>query len=202
MSNFGLTILAVDDTGESLISIKHILSGHYDLCVAKSAQRGFVILDSTKIDLVLLDIEMPGMDGFDFINLMRQNPRYKDIPVIFVTGNATKEIITKAVQVGAKDYVVKPVKADILLEKIKNALHPHQSILSSIAKLEEICVAGKVEQANKLLEDLNIELTRIQTTTEISITLDAVSALITRLDLAEAAQKLNKLQFLVREKLD
>jgi putative two-component system response regulator len=202
MSNSGLTILAIDDTGGSLISIKHILSGHYDLCVAKSAQRGFIILESTKIDLVLLDIEMPEMDGFGFIEVMRQNSRYKNIPVIFVTGNATKEVITKAIQAGVKDYVVKPVKADILLEKIKNALHPHQSILSSIARLEELCVAGKVEQANGLLADLKSELARIQITTEISITLDAVSALIARLDLVEAAQKLEKLQFLVREKLD
>ncbi|MDR2601435.1 MAG: response regulator [Spirochaetaceae bacterium] len=201
MSESGTTILAIDDVGESLLSIKHIINMKYELCVAKSAFAGLEILNNTKIDLVLLDLEMPEMNGFDFISMMRENPGFKYIPVIFVTGTMNKEIISKAGQAGANGYIVKPVKPDVLLEKIKSSLHPYQYILNSLFELQEACTQGRIEQAGELLKQVWREMARPQKTTEISVLLGSIDRNIACLDLGEAAEKLKKLQPLVREKL-
>jgi CheY-like chemotaxis protein len=201
MGKLGTTILAVDDVGANLITIKHILAGYYELCVAKSAEAGLEVLNRTKVDLVLLDIEMPEIDGFDFFAKMSQNPAQKFIPVIFVTANATKNIIERAIKVGAKDYIVKPVNPDILLQKIKSSLHPNQSLLNSIAELQDACTSGKTDLANSLFGELLRESAKVDKTTEISAMIETIGKTVRRMDFVDAAEELKKLQTLVREKL-
>jgi CheY-like chemotaxis protein len=75
-------------------------------------------LKSVKIDLVLLDIEMPGMSGFDVIDAMKQIPGCADIPVIFITSHATPDLIMAAYDHGAGDYIVKPINPDVLEKKV------------------------------------------------------------------------------------
>jgi DNA-binding response OmpR family regulator len=71
------------------------------------------------VDLILLDIEMPGMSGFQFLEKMYQDhPDNKKVPVIFVTSHTDSDIITHALNAGARDYIVKPIKSEVLLKKI------------------------------------------------------------------------------------
>jgi CheY-like chemotaxis protein len=113
------TILAVDDMPENLTAIRTILQDYFDLRLARSAKMALALLENTKVDLILLDIEMPSMSGFQFLEKMFQDhPENKKLPVIFVTSHADSDIITQALNAGARDYIVKPIKAEVLLKKI------------------------------------------------------------------------------------
>lgn len=115
-------ILAIDDVSLSLTVIKGILSRNFDVRVAKSGELALYILGSVKVDLILLDIEMPGMSGFDFLEIIKELPDAEEIPVIIVTSHATPGLIVRASMAGARDYVVKPVKAQALKEKVYKVL--------------------------------------------------------------------------------
>jgi CheY-like chemotaxis protein len=112
------TILAVDDILPSLNTVRKILEGPFEVCLAKSIEIASLILKTTKIDLILLDIEMPEMSGFEYLKHLQDIPQYSHIPVIFVTSHATKDFIVQAMSSGAKDFIVKPIIPQALLEKI------------------------------------------------------------------------------------
>lgn len=115
-------ILTIDDVSMNLAIIKNVLSKYFDVRLAKSGELALFILGSVKVDLILLDIEMPGMSGFEFLNIIREIPDVRDTPIIFVTSHATASTISKASQAGAKDYIVKPINVSILKEKVFKAL--------------------------------------------------------------------------------
>jgi putative two-component system response regulator len=112
------TILAIDDILPNLSIIKNILEGSFEVCLAKSAETASLILKTNKIDLILLDIEMPGMSGFDYLKQLRESSKYRHIPVIFVTSHATKNFFVEAMNAGARDFIVKPISPPVLMEKI------------------------------------------------------------------------------------
>jgi putative two-component system response regulator len=117
-------ILAVDDMPVNLTIIRTILHNDFDIRLAKSAGTALVMLNTIKADLILADIEMPEMSGFELADRIRNNsehPEQKDIPVIFVTSHETPDIMEQIVSRGA-GYVVKPVVSRVLLEKVKSAL--------------------------------------------------------------------------------
>jgi putative two-component system response regulator len=116
-------VLAVDDMPVNLAAIRNILRNDFDIRPAKSAKTALDMLNTIKADLILLDIEMPEMSGFEFLNRIRNNsecPEQKDIPVIFVTSHTADDFINRAEAYGVKDYVVKPLVPAVLLEKINS----------------------------------------------------------------------------------
>jgi putative two-component system response regulator len=117
-------VLAIDDIIPSLEVIKKALEDEFDVCLAKSTDMASVILKTTKVDLILLDIAMPEMSGFEYLKRLRQFPQYRDIPVIFVTSHAQKNIFEKAMNAGVQDFIVKPIFPEILAEKVRAILGP------------------------------------------------------------------------------
>jgi signal transduction histidine kinase/CheY-like chemotaxis protein len=118
-------ILTVDDMPANLTAIRAILRNDFDIRPARSARIAAAILDSVKVDLILLDVEMPEMSGFEFLEQLRNNPRHpeqKDIPVIFVTSHANPDFISRAASGGARGYVLKPVVPAALVQKINSVL--------------------------------------------------------------------------------
>jgi putative two-component system response regulator len=118
------TILVVDDMPLNLTAIRTILRDDFDLRLAKSSIAALGMLNSVRVDLILADIEMPEMSGFEFADRLRNNaehPEQKDIPVIFVTSHETPDVIERMISCGA-GYVVKPVIPRILLEEVTAAL--------------------------------------------------------------------------------
>lgn len=95
-------------------------------------EHGYVSIDSTdgipalkkiatmtdKIDLILCDLKMPNMNGFDFLTQIKKEPATKDIPVIMVSSAANQSDIVQAIQLGASDYIVKPFTREVLLSKV------------------------------------------------------------------------------------
>jgi putative two-component system response regulator len=115
-------ILAVDDIIPSLEVIKKALEDEFDVCLAKSTDMASVMLKTNKVDLILLDIAMPEKSGFEYLKYIRQFPQYRDIPVIFVTSHAQKNVFDKAMNAGVQDFIVKPIFPDILAEKVRAVL--------------------------------------------------------------------------------
>jgi CheY-like chemotaxis protein len=114
------TLLAVDDMPVSLATLKGILQDGFNLRLCESVQAALRTLEKEKIDIVLLDIEMPEVSGFDFLKQLRDAPETRDIPVIFVTSHATPEFIERALSSGVDGYVVKPFVPEVLIKRIND----------------------------------------------------------------------------------
>jgi CheY-like chemotaxis protein len=114
-------ILVVDDMPLNLTAIRTILRDDYDVRLSRSPVGALSMLNTVRVDLVLADIEMPEMSGFEFVERLRNNAEQKDAPVIFVTSHETPDIVGRIASSGA-GYVVKPVIPRILLEKVRAAL--------------------------------------------------------------------------------
>jgi CheY-like chemotaxis protein len=119
-------ILAIDDMGEVLMSINEILGDEYDVRLAKNADAGLMLFDKEHVDLALLDIEMPEKSGIDILRIIRHNPAFKNLPVIFITSNSSKMIVQQAVSMGIEGYISKPFTADKLRAKVTEILQAAQ----------------------------------------------------------------------------
>jgi putative two-component system response regulator len=126
-------ILVVDDNVPSLKQIGAYLSGSYDYFLVRSGMEAVTTCAREYPDLVLLDVEMPGMDGFETIGRLKNNPALSRIPVIFLTGNYDDEAEVRGLKSGARDFIRKPVEKNILLHR----LDLHLGIASFQSKLED-----------------------------------------------------------------
>ncbi|MCL2282588.1 MAG: response regulator [Fibromonadales bacterium] len=111
-------IIYVDDVNYNLLSVRNRLKMHYTIYPAQSVQKLFEILEKLKTDLILLDIDMPGMNGFDAIKELKADSRYADIPVIFLTGRDDEGSVVDGIKLGAIDYVRKPFSDTELIKRI------------------------------------------------------------------------------------
>jgi len=116
------TILMIDDTISNLDMVSDFLID-YDVITSLSGQDAIEILNEEEIDLILLDIMMPDMNGYEVCTQLKNNPRTKDIPIIFLTSKSDEDSIEKAYEIGGIDYVTKPFKPKELLAKVKRELY-------------------------------------------------------------------------------
>jgi CheY-like chemotaxis protein len=112
-------LLVVDDNVSFLKQISALLGEHYELFLAKSGAIALKIGAQEKPDLILLDIEMPEMDGFETIAELKKEAWFGPTPVIFLTGNQDEAARTKAFESGAADVLIKPVEKDVLINRIE-----------------------------------------------------------------------------------
>lgn len=114
-------IVAVDDSVIILKMLGKVLGDKFDLHAFVDTNRAFEFLKKKTPDLILLDIDMPVISGFEMLKQIKEIEHLVDVPVIFLTASGDKEHVVKAVSGGANDYAVKPIDEEILLKKI-NAL--------------------------------------------------------------------------------
>jgi putative two-component system response regulator len=112
------SILIVDDNLASLKQISAQLAELYEVSLAKSGEIALQICADEKPDLILLDMEMPGMDGFEVLSRLQSDPALKHIPVIFLTGNYDSASEIRCLEAGAVDFFTKPANTDILRRRI------------------------------------------------------------------------------------
>jgi PleD family two-component response regulator len=115
-------IMVVDDSTISLLAVNSVLGKEFDVRLCNGSKPAFLMLERYKPDLILLDVEMPEMDGFGFMKEFKEKYPDSDIPVIFVTSHKTGNTVLMAVKAGAKDYVSKPFSPDTLRSKVIDAL--------------------------------------------------------------------------------
>lgn len=111
-------ILVVDDSPDILKAVYTILQDGYKVYTLKDPEKLEEFLKKTTPDLFLLDYNMPKLTGFDLVPTIRKQPKHSNTPIIFLTGDATKDRITQAIGLGACDYVIKPFDAEILRKKV------------------------------------------------------------------------------------
>jgi len=115
-------IIIVDDNVSYLSVVRNLLKSFYEVYPAPSAEKLFSIMEKLIPDLVLLDVDMPVKNGFEAIKQMKESPRYKDVPVIFLTGKDDENSASKGLDLGAADYITKPFFGTLLLRRITNIL--------------------------------------------------------------------------------
>jgi len=116
------TVLVVDDTPDNLTLIADLLQDIYQVKVANSGQRALKIIASGVPDLILLDIMMPDMDGYEVCRRLKDDPAARSVPIIFLTARSTTEDEQIGLEMGAVDYIVKPISPPILLARVKTHL--------------------------------------------------------------------------------
>ena len=112
------SILMIDDVKFNLASAREVLKDEYILYEAISAKEGFDILKDHIPDLILLDIIMPEMDGYEMITQLKKIRRYKGIPVIFLTAETKPESEVKGFDLGAVDFITKPFVPTVMKRRI------------------------------------------------------------------------------------
>ncbi|MDR1109723.1 MAG: response regulator [Deltaproteobacteria bacterium] len=138
-------VLVVDDNLANLSYIGSQLSSQYGVLMAKSGQQALAIASRNQPDLILLDIDMPGMDGFETMARLQDSDSLRRIPVIYLTANHDLEIELKGLDSGAKDFVTKPFQRDIIIHRINLQLRmaKYQHLLEETVKeLEDSMVAS------------------------------------------------------------
>ena len=117
------TILVVDDTPDNLSLMMELLKGVYQVKLANGGERALKLAAQLPPpDLILLDIMMPDMDGFTVCQKLKENPQTRDIPVIFLTAKAEVEDERKGLEIGAVDYITKPISPPIVLARVRSQL--------------------------------------------------------------------------------
>jgi putative two-component system response regulator len=111
------TIFVVDDSDTNLATAEEALEDHFNVMTVPSAAKMFTLLEKVKPDIILLDIEMPEMNGFEALESLKAG-NWTDIPVIFLTGTIDSSIEKRSLTLGAVDIISKPFSSSILLEKI------------------------------------------------------------------------------------
>lgn len=151
MTNNGKpVVLVVDDTPENIDVLRGILCADYALKVANNGALALRIASEFPPDLILLDVMMPGMDGYEVCRQFKKNEATRHVPVIFVTAKDDIEAETRGLAIGAADYITKPVRPPIVLARVKThlALYNQRRHLESLVKER----TAELENSNQQLE--------------------------------------------------
>ena len=163
-----VNILAVDDTEANLYTLESLLSGYkidnddvesVNLIKAYSGEEALKIVLEQDIDLILLDIQMPGMDGFEAAKFLKLNPKTKETPIIFLTAAfKSEEFVQKGYEVGATDYFTKPIEKYQFLNKINLYIN----LFAKTKKLQQAFVSLEEEsKKNRKQEKAMLEQSRL-----------------------------------------
>ncbi|MBU5635143.1 response regulator [Geomonas sp. Red69] len=142
------TVLVVDDTIDNLIILYKVLRSEYEVIGANSGAEALRLVQSTPPDLILLDIMMPEMDGYEVCRLLKQDPLLRDIPVMFITALNEEVDETRGFEAGAVDFINKPIKPAILARRVavhlelrsqKEALQRrNQELQAALSRVKEL----------------------------------------------------------------
>lgn len=127
------TVLVIDDSRTALVSIqKMVRSCNFDCLVAGDALDGIVIAEQLQPDLILMDVEMPGMNGFQATRALRENPITANIPVIIISGTVTPVEQMWGKKIGANGFLPKPMKPSAFMEKAEALLYSSFANVSNL----------------------------------------------------------------------
>jgi phosphoserine phosphatase RsbU/P len=155
----GERILVVEDTPANIQTLAGILKDQdYQISVATNGRQALEIIDRVRPDLILLDVMMPEMDGFETCQRLKSNPAWRDIPVIFLTAKTETADIVRGFELGAVDYVAKPFNAHELLARVRTHLQllrlridlarKNEQLASANSRMmQELAAASRVQRA-------------------------------------------------------
>ena len=196
-TNRGSQVLVVDDTPQNLQLLGKLLRDEgYRIIVAQSGRQALEAVKKVVPDLILLDVMMPEMDGFETCTRLKEIPVTRDIPVIFLTARTETESVVKGLRLGAVDYVTKPFSAEELLVRVETHLTLQRLRKELEQRVEDVSRLRR-EQEAFLRHELKNRLTPIQGYAQILAEIRAEGLDRTQLDLArtvfESTKELVKL---------
>ena len=139
------TIFVVDDSITNLSMAESVLEEKYNVLTMISAAKMFEILNKVRPDLILLDVAMPDMSGFDVMKQLKANELFSDIPVIFLTALTDSFNEAYGIELGAVDFITKPFSESVLLHRINHHLNIDELIRERTKKLEEANAASRAK---------------------------------------------------------
>lgn len=159
MMNIKPRILCVDDESRNLRLLEILLSSKgYDVITAENGKKALEIVNHQPVDIILLDIIMPEMDGFEVCKIIKSSERYRNIPVIMITALTSKEDRIKGIEVGAEDFISKPFDPEEVLARTKMLLKVKESndrLINAYNNIINIESFG--EQLIKTFDPLNFD---------------------------------------------
>jgi putative two-component system response regulator len=147
------TIMIVDDTEINIIILVEALKEDYDLIVAINGVEAIEILEKETPDLILLDIMMPEMDGYDVLKSLKDNQKLKHVPVILLSAITDSDSKSMGFSLGAVDYVTKPFEIVEVKARVKTQLRLEEVRL--VLENQTLILEEKVKERTKLLERTN-----------------------------------------------
>ena len=145
------TVLIVDDMPDNIAMIHEALRSEYATKIATSAKRAIEIAQTMVVDLILLDIMMPDMDGFEACRILKSDPRTRSIPIIFVTARTDTADESLGFECGAEDYITKPISIPIVKVRVRT----HLELFNKKRFLESLVAQRTTEIAETRLEILH-----------------------------------------------
>lgn len=169
------TILIVDDEPISVEMLRNMLEDEYRVMMAHSGREALEIVSRQAPDLILLDIVMPGMDGYEVFRSLKRNVALSDVPVLFITVMGEAECESQGLELGAGDYIIKPFHPALVRLRVKNHLELKRRQDQLNARTEELMRLNSdllreveerriVQQANeKLIDELRAAAAEVKT---------------------------------------
>ncbi|MHB8158594.1 MAG: diguanylate cyclase [Desulfocucumaceae bacterium] len=138
MENSSKKILIIDDVPSNILILREILQEDYEIFFSTSGKEGLEIALSEKPDLILLDVMMPQMDGYEVCARLKADPLTRAIPVIFVTAMGEMEDEARGLEAGAIDYIIKPIRPSIVKARVKNHLElkKYRDLLENLSAVD------------------------------------------------------------------
>jgi len=153
-------IIIVDDNAANLSVGRNLLKSYYEVFPVPSAARLFDLLSKFIPDLILLDVNMPEMSGYEAIVILKTDPRYMEIPIVFLTAKNDEESEMEGFDLGAADYITKPFSGPLLLRRIANQLlldQQKRDLIESRAALQDYTDNLEVMVRDKTTEIFNLQ---------------------------------------------
>jgi PAS domain S-box-containing protein len=161
-------ILAIDDTPSNLLTLGAALSGEFDVQIALSGSEGLALAKASPPDIILLDVMMPEMDGYEVCRRLKADPQLGIIPVVFISALDDKETEIRGLSLGAADFLTKPINVDIARLRIQNLLERERlrqevkaqsdQLASQLASLRKLTTAVEQSPASIVITDLEASI--------------------------------------------
>ncbi|MCL2820061.1 MAG: diguanylate cyclase [Oscillospiraceae bacterium] len=134
------TILIIDDSPSCVSTLTRVLSGTYNIIVAKCGHEGIETAKKKNPDLIILDIQMPDMDGYETITILKKTVSTRNIPVIFITALTKIEDEEKGLKLGGSDFITKPFSADIVKLRVNNQIRmlDYVSTIEQLSRIDQL----------------------------------------------------------------
>lgn len=150
------TVLVIDDDKSNLIMAQRLLSDEYRVAAVNSGEKGFEYLEKNDPSLILLDIQMPQMNGFEVMEKLRAHEKWCKIPVIFLTADKSSETEEKCFDMGAVDYIGKPFVPQIMRKRVMRTIE-----LEEYRKSLERMVMTQLAQITRMQHDIIVSMANV-----------------------------------------
>lgn len=186
-------VMVVDDIQTNINILARTLAGEYQVSIAKDGESAIEAIDSLPPDLILLDVMMPGMDGYEVCRRLKSQEKTRYIPVIFLTGLSERESEARGLQLGAVDFITKPFSPMLVKARVKNHLELklHRDQLEDIVTERTAALSRALEKLTNASLDTILRLSKAaeykdeNTSTHIKRVSDYAAAVAAELGLAE-----------------